>query len=76
MTNAEKSKWQIARGGLMTEYPFVFCRKNNARHKELKGRRLRILARRAKGSIKVEFMDGSQETISRRSIRRVNPIKE
>ena len=55
----------------MTEYPYVFIWKNNSKRRELRGKRLRVIARGKMGSIEVEFENGSREIISRRSIRRV-----
>ena len=54
-----------------SEYPYVFTWRNNPKRKELKGKRCRVITRGAKGSIEVEFSDGTHEIISRRSIRRV-----
>jgi len=52
------------------EMTHVFRWGNNAKRAALKGRRCRVLARGAKGSIMVEFSDGQREIVSRRAVAR------
>ena len=49
---------------------YVFGWGNNPRRAELKGRRCRILARGARGSVLVAFEGGAVEVVSRRALRR------
>lgn len=55
----------------MAEAVFVFAWGNNERRRELKGRRCRKVARGAKGTVMVEFLDtGERVTCSFRALRR------
>lgn len=53
----------------MTEYVYVW--RNNERRAALYGRRCRLLAAGAMGTVLVEFEDGERVTTSRRALRRL-----
>ena len=54
----------------MTEYVYVW--RNNARRAGLYGRRCRLIASGAMGTVLVEFEDGERVTTSRRALRRIS----
>ena len=56
--------------GRMNAYDRVYRWGNNARRAELRGRRCRIVARGALGSVLVELEDGERVVTSRRAVRR------
>jgi hypothetical protein len=53
----------------LTEYVYVW--RNNARRATLYGRRCRLIATGAMGTVLVEFEDGERVTTSRRALRRL-----
>lgn len=55
----------------MNEFPYRFAWKNNPKRAELFGKRCRIVASGSKGSVMVEFEDGTEEIVSRRALRKV-----
>ena len=57
----------------MAERIYVYAWGNNARRRELQGRRCRILARGRMSTVLVEFLDnGERVTTSSRALRRVD----
>jgi hypothetical protein len=58
----------------VNEAVYVFVWGNNARRRELRGRRCRVLVRGGKGTVLVEFLDTLERaTVSFRALRRVDP---
>jgi hypothetical protein len=61
----------------VTEPLYVYLWGNNARRRELQGRRCRILARGRMGTVLVEFFDnGERVSTSFRALRRVSAERE
>jgi hypothetical protein len=50
------------------KYPLTFRWKNNEKRVTLYGRKCRLIARGAKGSVMIEFENGQREIVSWRSV--------
>jgi len=57
----------------VTDYPYRYAWKNNAKRLTLYDRACRVVARGAMNSIMIEFEDGQWEIVSRYAIRRRSP---
>jgi len=52
---------------------YLYAWGNNAKRKQMKGRRCEVLHRLSKGSVHIRFENGQEEITSSRALRRIEP---